>query len=818
MSHDRIGTYRLQLHEGYRFQDAREIAPYLAELGISHLYLSPILRSRPHSQHGYDVVDHDLVDPDLGGIEGLRALAQAWDGGIVVDIVPNHMAAHPSNRWWWDVLKNGPASEYAEYFDIDWDPSEERLKRSILVPILGDHYGRVLEAGELKLEVMNDEPYKGEIVVRYHEHFLPLAPSSRPHDLGAIDSDVDLLHQVLEAQHYRLAYWKAAGRDLNYRRFFAINDLIALRPERPEVFDATHRSLLGLVEEGVIDGLRVDHIDGLRYPAEYLSRLSERAPDCYVIVEKILEGDEDLRADWAADGTTGYEFISRVEGLFVDPGAEKPLSDLYASFTGVDESVDDLTVASKLEIMNTELATDVERLTELFVAVCEDQRRFRDFTRPELRQALRETLASFEVYRTYVDDRKPAVAPEDENSIGRAIGDALNRRPDLDPELFTLLKRVLLLEAKGEDETALAMRFQQASGPVMAKGVEDTLFYRYNRFVAANEVGGHPGSFGRSIDEFHRHNQRVHERSPQTMLAGSTHDTKRSEDVRARLALLSEIPDAWAEAVGRWARMNERYGRGWQDPHLEYLLYQTLVGAWPLTIDRATAYMDKAAKEAKVHTSWLAPNETYDRGLRSFVESVMHDSELMDDVERFVTPLIEPGYVNSLAQVLLRMTSPGVCDFYQGTEIWDFSLVDPDNRRPVDYKVRRSMLERVRQMDAATAWTEATTGAPKMFLVYKALAVRKRRAESFGVGGDYSLLAATGERAKNVVAFARGGSVVSVVPRLTMSVGGRWEDTELGLPSGTWLDALTGERYEGAALMSDLLSGFPVALLERDTP
>lgn len=811
MSHERVATYRLQLHDTFRFEDVREIASYLTDLGISHLYLSPILQARSGSSHGYDVVDHHIVSASLGGPAALRALADEWDGGILVDVVPNHMAVDPSNRWWWDVLKHGPASEFAEYFDIDWNPSEERLKRSILVPVLGDHYGRVLEDGQLRIEQGSDG-----LVVCYFEHVFPLAPSSKPHDVDALNQDVDLLHEVLEAQHYRLAYWRVAGRDLNYRRFFAINDLVALRAERPEVFDATHRTVLDLLGDRIVDGLRIDHIDGLRYPAEYLDRLRRVAPGAYVVVEKILEGDEELRAEWAVDGTTGYEFIALVDGLFIDPDAEKPFTDLYARFTGI-TGPEDMAIGSKLEIMNTELSTDIERLTELFVAVCEDQRRFRDFTRPELRQALREALASFEVYRTYSDARTATVGAEDRRVIEDALRDARERRPDLDPELFALLSAVMLLEIKGEEEAALAMRFQQASGPVMAKAIEDTLFYRYNRFVGLNEVGGDPSVFGRSVEEFHRHNIRIYERSPRTMLAGSTHDTKRSEDVRARLALLSEIPDEWAATVERWSQMNERHRNGdWPDRNLEYLLYQTLIGAWPLTLDRARAYMDKAAKEAKVDTSWIAPNEAHDAALGAFVTAVMDDDRFMSELGSFVAPLIEPGYVNSLTQVLLRLTSPGVGDLYQGTEVWDLSLVDPDNRRPVDYDARRGLLDAVRSMDAATAWRQAHTGAPKMFLIHMALDVRRRHTRSFSASGDYQPLTVTGARSAHAVAFARGHQVVSVAPRLVLSLGGGWEDTTMDLPSGKWVNVLTSGRFEEGASLADLLREFPVALLERE--
>ena len=466
--------------------------------------------------------------------------------------------------------------------------------------------------------------------------------------------------------------------------------------------------------------------------------------------------------------------------------------------------------------MDTELSADIERSTELFVKVCEDQRRYRDFTRPELRQTLRETIASFDVYRTYTDARDPVVRGEDVFVIERALDDARSRRPDLDPELFGLLRDVLLLRIDGEDEASLAMRFQQVSGPVMAKGVEDTSFYRFNRFVALNEVGGSPEHFGRSADDLHRFNARVQARWPLTMLAGSTHDTKRSEDVRARLAVLSEIPDEWGAAVTRWSQHNENHRQGeWPDRATEYLLYQTLVGAWPLSVERVAAYMDKAAKEAKVNTSWISPNEHHDSALKAFVEEVMADRAFRDDIEAFITPLVEPGYVNSLAQLLLRMTSPGVPDFYQGTELWDFSLVDPDNRRPVDYDIRRRLLDEVRTLDAAAAWARAASGAPRSFLIQRTLATRARQADAFGPDGSYAPLTAVGVRSANVVAFARGSVTVTIVPRLALTVGGRWGDTKVSLPQGRWVNVLTDDRAEGDVQMGHVFESFPVALFER---
>ncbi|HWC14730.1 MAG TPA: malto-oligosyltrehalose synthase [Actinomycetota bacterium] len=818
-SHEQTGsatakraTYRLQLHPGFGFEDAARIAPYLASLGVTHLYLSPILQARRGSDHGYDVVDHGMLNEDLGGAEAFGRLVDAWNGGIVVDIVPNHMAVtERRNGWWWDVLKHGPDSRYARCFDIDWDPPEAKLGRAILVPILGDHYGRVLEAGELVLGWDGEEP-----VLRYYEHALPLAPGSVPDDVEAVNTDVDRLHAVLEQQHYRLAYWKVAGQELNYRRFFAINELAAIRAEDADVFEATHRLLLELASRGDIDGFRVDHIDGLRYPAEYLERLDE-ASGRSTVVEKILEGSEELPATWPVDGTTGYEFLNRVGGLFIDPDAEKRMSETYETFTGHAPPIELAMLESKALLMETELAADVERLTDLFVAVCENQRRYRDFTRSELRQTLRETLASLAVYRTYVDDRTNEVTEHDRDIIRRACDDAATRRSDLDPELFTFLCSILSLDVDDEPARELAIRFQQTSGPVMAKGIEDTFFYRYNRAIALNEVGGDPATFGVSPETFHHFNLRTQAKWPGTMLATSTHDTKRSEDVRARLALLSEIPDDWAAAVERWSGVAARYREAdFDDRNTEYALYQTLVGAWPLPVERALGYVMKSAREAKVHTSWLAPDERYEASLRSLVEGLLGDAEFTDDVASFAGRLAEPGRVNSLAQTLLKLTSPGVPDLYQGSELWDLSLVDPDNRRPVDYEERARVLDEVESGGAARAMQLADRGGPKIFVISRSLAVRARVPEAFGAAGTYEPLAGHGRRGDNVVAYARAGRVITVVPRLVLSLEGGWDDTHLDLPRGRWRNTFTDEEFDAAVPLGQLLDSFPVGLLVKE--
>jgi len=798
---------------------------YLAELGITHLYCSPYLQSRPGSTHGYDVVDHSRIDPELGGEGALDAFIEKLRErgmGHILDVVPNHMTiAERANEWWWDVLKRGPYSDYAAFFDIDWDPAEERLRRSILIPILGDHYGRVLEKGEIRLAEEDDE-----VVVRYYDHVFPVAPDSMSRVLGEgaeiqrYNEDQEALHALLESQNYRLAYWRTAGQELNYRRFFAINDLAALRIDHEEVFDRVHELVLRMVEDGKLQGLRIDHIDGLRYPTRYLARLRERAPEAYTIVEKILEPREELPEAWPIEGTTGYDFINRVTALFVDSSGEEPMTEVYARFTG--ESVDleaERTLTKKLMI-DTEFGGELERLTDLFVAVCERERWYRDYTRTELREALRETAAAFPVYRTYVDPQYP-VRNEDVRYVQEAISMARSTRTDLDGELFDLLSEILLLRVAGPEAEALAVRFQQTTGPVVAKGVEDTLFYRFNRLISLNEVGGDPGHFGLSPDEFHAQSGLAQERWPLTMLASSTHDTKRSEDVRARIGLLSEIPDEWAKAVDRWAGINAKHKKGNQpERNVEYLLYQTLVGAWPLGVRRATVFMQKAIREAKVHTSWIARDPTYEAAVHGFTERVLADRDFQDALELFVKPLIQPGRITSLAQTLIKLTSPGVPDFYQGCELWDFSLVDPDNRRRVDYGQRMVLLNQIKAMDARSATADWESGTPKMFLIHRALSLRAKRPETFGADSTYAPLTAGGLHADRVVAYLRGDRVISVAPRLVMGLRGAsgeidWNNTSLALPPGRWTDHLSGDEHTGTVSLDVLLRDFPVALLER---
>jgi (1->4)-alpha-D-glucan 1-alpha-D-glucosylmutase len=884
-----LSTYRIQLQPAFGFDDVTAIAPYLHRLGVSHLYASPYLQAAAGSTHGYDVIDHSRVNAELGGEAGHeRMCAALGEAGLgqVLDIVPNHMAIVGGNRWWWDVLENGPSSQYASYFDVDWDPPEAKLRNTVLMPILGDHYGRVLEAGEFRLQ--RDE---GGFIVHYYDHLLPVAPRSlddllagaarrcrsmeleslatffgrlppsyltdrasvreRHRDkevlraslarllreepavaaavdaeVAAVNADPDRLDALLERQNYRLAFWRTAGRELDYRRFFDIHTLAALRMEDEAVFVDTHELLIKWLDRGVVDGLRIDHPDGLRDPEGYLRRLERDAgPHTWVVVEKILEPGERLPQSWPVAGTTGYDFAYRVGGLFVDPSGEEPLNEAYTAFTGETVDYNEIVYENKRLVMAEVLSAEINRLTNLAIDACERHRRYRDYTRHDLHETLRELIAAFPIYRTYV---VPAVgpSPDDVAHVEEAAKLAKARRPDLDSELFDVFVDILLGRHRGQVEDELVARFQQVTGPVMAKGVEDTTFYTYNRLTALNEVGGNPGRFGVSPEEFHAGGGEIARHWPGTLLATSTHDTKRAEDTRARLFLLSEIPTRFAGAVSEWSRMNERHRAdpALPDRNAEWLLYQTLIGAWPLSPERALAYMEKASKEAKEHTSWVDPDPIYDEALRRFVEGTLGDEEFTAALEAFVAPLVEPGRINSLAQALLKLTSPGVPDIYQGSELWDHSLVDPDNRRPVDFAVREALLVEAEKASPAEVWpAQAESGLPKLLLTQRALHLRSRRAEYFSVGSGYERLAASGPKAAHAVALARtaadGGpaGVVAVAPRLVLGLAGDWADTTLRLPDGQWADVLdSGARsFSGEVPLADLLDPFPVALLER---
>jgi (1->4)-alpha-D-glucan 1-alpha-D-glucosylmutase len=876
-----VSTYRLQLTPDFGFAAAAALADYLGRLGVSHLYASPYLQAARGSQHGYDVVDPTRVNEELGGAAGHRVLVQALgehDLGQVLDIVPNHMSiGSAENAWWRDVLENGPSSLYASYFDVDWEHPEARLQNKVLLPVLGDHYGRVLEAGEIRLRRDGEE-----FQLAYHEHRFAVAPrplgellrgaaaraehdelgfiagglsrlplptatdrdsTRRRHrdkqvllrllnellarepalaaavdeELDRINENVDELDAFIDRQNYRLSYWRSAGRDLGYRRFFDINTLVGLRVEDEAVFEETHRLVLGWVREGVLDGLRIDHPDGLRDPESYLRRLRGAAPAAWIVVEKILEPDERLPATWPVDGTTGYDFLNTVGGVLLDPRGEEPLTRLYASFTGETTDYHALVREKKHQVLHDVLGSDVNRLTELMLRICERHRRYRDFTRHEVHEVIREVVACFPVYRSYVNAETGRLSREDRQAIQAAVAGARAARDDLDPELIGFLEELLSLRWEGELESELAMRFQQLTSPAMAKGAEDTAFYSFNRFVALNEVGGDPSRFGLQVEEFHEAMLERQARAPQAMLTTSTHDTKRGEDVRARLWLLAEIPDRWEQAVERWSALAERHRTGaLPDRNTEYLLYQTLVGAWPIGVERLTSYMEKAVREAKVHTSWTRQDQEYEAAVMHLARGVLKDEELRASIEEFVRPLVGPGRVNALAQLLVKLTAPGIPDLYQGTELWESSLVDPDNRRPVDFARRRHLLERLDETPVADPATDEE-GVSKLRLAARALALRRQRPEAFGTEATYRPLAASGPFAGHLVAFTRSETVAAVAPRWPLARPDGWEETAVELPPGRWRHVVTGAGgIGGPAQIGALLADFPVALLARE--
>jgi (1->4)-alpha-D-glucan 1-alpha-D-glucosylmutase len=813
-------TYRVQLHAGFTFDDARAVVPYLAALGVSHLYCSPVLQAARGSTHGYDVVDHSRVSFELGGQSGFERLADALREhgmGLVLDIVPNHMAIGEENRWWWDVLKHGRASRHAARFDIDWEPPDPRLRNVVLLPVLADDYPIALESGQIRLLRNGDE-----VLVAHGDLCLPLDPRTLDGGtdedtwIAAMNEDHERLDTLLSSQHWRLASWRAASTDLNYRRFFDVDALIGLRMEEPDVFRDTHSQVLEWVAAGRVDGLRIDHPDGLRDPAAYFGELRAAAPEAWIVAEKILEPDEALRADWPVQGTTGYGFANLTTGLQVDAGGEAGLSEAWAHVADAGPEWEPLVAEARREVLASALGSDLNRLTKLFSEVSAANPGYGDFSRGALRDALLEVAAALGVYRTYVRPGEP-VTHVDAGIIAEALGRASMRRPDLGTELFDLLGRILRLEVEGSIPIELAMRFQQLTPAAMAKGVEDTAFYRHHRLVALNEVGGDPGRFGTTAADFHAAMQAAQESWPLGMLALSTHDTKRSADVRARLALLAEEPEDWRAAV---ARLTAAAAQHRKDPDAPtradaYLFFQTVVGAWPIEADRVAAYLEKASREAKLRTSWTEPQAEYEGALAAFVRGCLSDPSFEQVVEQTVEPLIDPGRRAALAQVALQLTAPGVPDIYQGNELWDLALVDPDNRRAVNFDLRLRLLDEVESMHARDVWDRREDGSPKLWLINRTLAIRQRRAKAFGQRGTYQPLLGRGSQGDAVVAFVRGGDVITVVPRLPRRVSASgWADTVLDLPSGRWR-GLDGAEHVGAALVAELLGAFPVTILER---
>jgi len=800
-----VATYRLQFHKDFRFTDATKLVPYLASLGISHLYASPFLKARPGSTHGYDVVDHNAVNPEIGTERELNHLISTLKKhgmGMVVDLVPNHMGVlHADNPWWLDVLEKGRESAYAKFFDIDW--SRGRL----LLPVLGKHYGEALEAGELKLERKN-----GKWSVRYYDQRFPLKQKKlKP------PKDSLALHRLLETQHYRLAYWRVASDDINYRRFFEITDLAGIRVEDPAVFEATHRLVARLAKRGGIDGVRIDHPDGLVDPKQYFDRLAGLFPRRWAVVEKILADHEHLPEDWPVHGETGYRFVNLLTGVFIDAAAESRIDRVYRHFTGERRSFAEIARESRWLIMATTLAAELTMLSNWLGRIAAGNRSTRDHTASGLRKALAEVAAQFPVYRTYVSPR--GISDTDRKVIDGAVHAAKRASRIADPSVFDFVRGVLLLEnvpagKRRNEMLRFAMRFQQFTAPVVAKGVEDTAFYRYNRLIALNEVGGDPSRFGFPLEQFHAAAEERARRWPYTMLASSTHDTKRSEDVRARLAVLSELSAGWRLRLRRWHLLN----KGGISRGDEYHYYQALIGIWPGEVSadlaaRLKAYMLKAAREAKQHTSWINPDTDYESALERFVEQSLNNAEFIADVEATMARVAPLGRLVSLSQALVKVASPGVPDYYQGTELLDFSLVDPDNRRPVDYALRKKVLDR--------------GGNDKLHVIRKGLEVRGKFPGLFH-GAKYTPLYADGGREQNIIAFelADGvSSVVAVAPRLFAGLTEQadaaplgkkaWGDSSLPL-EGRYVNVLTGTEHQGPRVrLAELLRSFPVALLVR---
>ena len=938
-------TYRLQFHADFTFRDATAIVDYLHALGISHAYASSYLAAVPGSQHGYDVADPTRLNPEIGTeatyrewVASLRARAM----GHIIDLVPNHMGiARSANPWWQDVLENGPSSAHAGVFDIDWHPLKPELENKVLIPILGDSYGAVLERQEIVLHY--DE---GVFTLRYYDTTLPVAPGSYSRVLetdvdalivalgdesheaaeylsiltairrlpgrgatapaarierarekevikrrlatltreSAIVADhirrtvllfngtksdphsFDRLDDLLGTQAYRLAYWRVAAEEINYRRFFDINELAAIRMEDPSVFTQVHAFPFELLRHGLVDGFRIDHVDGLYDPGDYLARLQARAretrPDLfaerslYVVVEKILGLDEAL-PEWPTQGTTGYDFLVQLNGLFVDTRNGKPFNAVYENFARLRTPFREIAYRSKQLILRLSMASELNVLAHQLNRFSERSRHYRDFTLNSLTQAIREIIACFPVYRTYVNGREDGVDDRDRRYIEHAVAEAKRRNPGRPRAVFDFVRNLLLKQAdyipasEHAEHLTFVGKFQQVTSPVTAKGIEDTALYNYNRLVSLNEVGGEPDRFGIAPEALHAWLAARARAWPHALSATSTHDTKRSEDVRARLNALSELPGAWKQAIARWARINRRArstidGQSYPSRNEEYLLYQTLVGTWPLGEmdaegerryrERIVAYMQKAMREAKVVTSWINPSERHEEAMAAFVEAILasDNAAFREDFLEFQRRIAHYGIYNSLAQLAVKIGAPGIPDFYQGTELWDFSLVDPDNRRPVDYARRTRLLDEVHAAAVDRLMATPSDDRLKLFLTMRLLRFRSERAAAFAFG-SYEPLAFDGARRDHAFGFSRrheGRQILVVVPRLIAGlltdagvppIGERiWGDTRMLLPEGQprcYRHALTGACtpvVDSALRLSDVFATAPVAFLESE--
>jgi (1->4)-alpha-D-glucan 1-alpha-D-glucosylmutase len=842
-------TYRLQFGPSLGFKDAGAIVPYLHDLGVSDIYASPIFKANKGSTHGYDVTNPNELNPELGSVDDFSALTakrREYNIGWIQDIVPNHMAYGSDNQMLMDVFENGRNSRYADFFDIDWDHPDKSLKGKILAPYLGKSYSEALANGEIHLE-WNESG----LAVRYYDICFPLALSS--YDRNGLQKEMPALEPLLEKQFFKLCFWKKAAEVINYRRFFYLNDFISLKVENPEVFNEIHKLIIDLVRQGVFTGLRIDHIDGLFNPAQYLMRLRRLAGDKYIVVEKILGLDESLPESWPVQGTTGYDFCNYVNGIFVRMESEQVFTDTYQDFLNRPVHYDELLIEKKRMICETYMSGEIDNLVHLLSIAAQNYKD--ELNIKNIRQAIIEIICAFNVYRTYInsegngDDKKVYMM--------EAIDGAKNKNPAL-IDTIDLIGQFLLLDLSETEHIAptdkilyFIVKFQQLTGPVMAKGFEDTFLYSYNRLTGLNEVGANPNRFGITLDEFHQFNAAKAENSPHCLNATSTHDTKRSEDVRARISVLTEMPDLWNHKVHQWKRLNaefksECHGKSAPDANDEYLLYQTLIGAMPfekeLYIDfkeRIKQYVIKVVREAKEHGTWVEPNEQYEQAFCRFVDRILDPSVsngFRNDFLTFQKRIAAYGIFNSLSQTLLKMTSPGVPDFYQGGELWDLSLVDPDNRRQVDFEKRKRILDEIRSREHDTALIDElvqtrTDGRIKLFLIFKVLNARRKYAELFA-NGDYQPLKVRGEYSNQIIAFIRScgdQNVATIAPRFLTSLieAGElpfgpdvWQDTEILWPAalkGDWLNAITGGsiRIEKTAPAGQIIARFPVSLLIR---
>ena len=794
-------TYRIQLREEFDFDDAGAVVPYLEELGISHLYCSPYMQAAEHSPHGYDVVDPTRVSTALGGEAGLRRLDDALRAaqmGQVLDIVPNHMCiADRANTWWWDVLRNGRGSPYARFFDIDWDAPA--LQGRLLLPVLGAPRAELLASGALQVVSGAD----GSFELHYEGNAFPLAPET-----AVVPGPVSL--ETLDAQHYVLEHSKTGAAHLNYRRFLDVSSLAGVRVDVAAVFDMVLGRALELVKDGTIDGLRVDHVDGLRDPAAFASRLRSAAPAAWLVVEKILATGEHVPIDWPIDGTTGYEFGALLTSLMVHPGGLSELSDCYRRFTGDAGDFQAHSHRARSEVLETVLSAELGRLIRVAGAAGIER----------ARTELVELVAGMPQYRVY--PRAGALLSSDDERAIAVAGQWARQSGRCDENRLDALLAALRNDDQGSTASReLRERFQQVAGAVMAKGVEDTAFYRYVGLVALNEVGADPERTS-SLDEFHARcaqNSRMH---PLTLLATTTHATKRAEDARLRVGLLSEMPQRWRDAVTRLDVVAARH-RGAHPPSLaaEYLFYQTMVAAHPMDADRAWAYMLKAAREAKLETNWIEPNRNYEGDLEIFVRAMVSDPDVNAVIGEVVASMTPEWQALSLSQTLIKLTAPGIPDIYQGSELWDLRLVDPDNRGPVDYAARRGLLRDVMADDGGGFMSRLAEGGPKLRLIATALAVRARHSDAYGSDSGYRRVAATGARADHAICFARTRAdgqpvTITIAFRWPLLLRPGWRETLVRIPEGRWRDALTGHDVEGGEQrLETLLDEAPVALLER---